>query len=224
MPQSLREFFSRVPFTFKAELIDDQTKNPPFGSNLTYAVEEYSRFHQTSGTTGRPMRWLDTPESWDWVVECWTRIYQVGGHRPPRPPLLSILVRSLSGILGRLRCGSPHGLPCDSGRRHAQHHAAQDTPRQPGHSDLHHSDLRLAPGGSGGGGEDRSDRRECENHHRGRRTRRQHSGNALPYRAALGRRQGGGSSRHDGDRSRQLRMSRSAGECCTLWKRRTFPR
>jgi phenylacetate-CoA ligase len=79
VPQSLGEFSSRVPFTFKSELIDDQTKNPPFGSNLTYAVEEYSRFHQTSGTTGRPMRWLDTAESWGWVVECWTRIYQVAG-------------------------------------------------------------------------------------------------------------------------------------------------
>src|SRR5262249_16349974 len=77
--ESLLEFRSRVPFTFKAELIDDQTANPPFGSNLTYAVEEYSRFHQTSGTTGKPMCWLDTPESWNWVVACWTRIYQVAG-------------------------------------------------------------------------------------------------------------------------------------------------
>ena len=77
--EGLREFFGRVPLTFKAELIDDQAKNPPFGSNLTYPVEEYSRFHQTSGTTGRPMRWLDTPESWGWVVECWTRIFQVAG-------------------------------------------------------------------------------------------------------------------------------------------------
>lgn len=77
--ESLGEFSRRVPFTFKAELIDDQTKNPPFGSNLTYAMEKYSRFHQTSGTTGRPMGWLDTPECWDWVIECWTRIFQVAG-------------------------------------------------------------------------------------------------------------------------------------------------
>ena len=79
IPRSLREFAGSVPFTFKAELIDDQTRNPPFGSNLTYPAEAYSRFHQTSGTTGKPMRWLDTPESWDWVVECWTRIYQSAG-------------------------------------------------------------------------------------------------------------------------------------------------
>lgn len=78
-PENLREFCARVPFTFKAELIDDQTRNPPFGSNLTFAVEEYNRFHQTSGTTDKPMSWLDTPESWDWVVECWTRIYRSAG-------------------------------------------------------------------------------------------------------------------------------------------------
>jgi len=78
-PDSLGDFSSAVPFTSKAELIDDQTRNPPFGSNLTYPVEDYSRFHQTSGTTGKPMRWLDTPESWDWVIECWTRIYQSAG-------------------------------------------------------------------------------------------------------------------------------------------------
>jgi phenylacetate-CoA ligase len=81
-PEDLGEFRARVPFTFKAELIDDQAKHPPFGSNLTFAVEEYSRFHQTSGTTGQPMRWLDTPESWNWVIECWTRIYQAAGIGP----------------------------------------------------------------------------------------------------------------------------------------------
>jgi phenylacetate-CoA ligase len=80
--ESLGEFLGSVPFTFKAELIDDQAKNPPFGSNLTYAATEYSRFHQTSGTTGKPMRWLDTPESWGWVIECWTRIYQAAGIGP----------------------------------------------------------------------------------------------------------------------------------------------
>jgi phenylacetate-CoA ligase len=42
-------------------------------------VDDYSRFHQTSGTTGKPMRWLDTRESWDWVMDCWTRIYHAAG-------------------------------------------------------------------------------------------------------------------------------------------------
>ena len=68
-----------LPFTTKAELIEDQKQHPPFGSNLTFPIEQYSRFHQTSGTSGQPMRGLDTPESWDWVVACWTRIFQTAG-------------------------------------------------------------------------------------------------------------------------------------------------
>ena len=78
-PESLAEFQARVPFTAKSELIEDQKQHPPFGSNLTFPVDEYSRFHQTSGTSGQPMRWLDTSESWDWVVACWTRIFQTAG-------------------------------------------------------------------------------------------------------------------------------------------------
>jgi phenylacetate-CoA ligase len=80
--ENLGDFTRRVPFTFKRELVEDQAKHPPYGSNLTYAVECYSRFHQTSGTTGAPMRWLDTPESWDWMLDSWTRVYQSAGTGP----------------------------------------------------------------------------------------------------------------------------------------------
>jgi phenylacetate-CoA ligase len=81
-PDTLDEYRARFPFTAKAELIDDQVRNPPYGSNLTYPMEAYTRFHQTSGTMGRPMRWLDTSESWDWVIGCWTQIYQSAGVGP----------------------------------------------------------------------------------------------------------------------------------------------
>jgi phenylacetate-CoA ligase len=73
---SLAEFSRRVPFTVKSELVKDQAQHPPYGSNLTFPLDRYSRFSQTSGTTGRPMRWLDTPESWNWMLDCWTRVYQ----------------------------------------------------------------------------------------------------------------------------------------------------
>src|SRR4051794_14070459 len=49
----------RLPFTTKAELLADQAANPPYGSNLTYPVGRYTRLHQTSGTSGQPLRWLD---------------------------------------------------------------------------------------------------------------------------------------------------------------------
>ncbi len=62
---------ARVPLTTKQELIQAQQDDPPFGSNATYPESAYSRFHQTSGTTGKPLRVLDTPESWEWWGRCW---------------------------------------------------------------------------------------------------------------------------------------------------------
>src|SRR2546421_11011344 len=53
--ESLEDFFRRFPFTNKEELARDQDSNPPFGTNLTYPVERYSRYHQTSGTGGAPV-------------------------------------------------------------------------------------------------------------------------------------------------------------------------
>jgi phenylacetate-CoA ligase len=71
----LSEFSVRMPFTTKQELIEDQQNHPPYGSNLTYHLEKYRRFCQTSGTTGRPMYWLDTAESWDWMLDNWSRVF-----------------------------------------------------------------------------------------------------------------------------------------------------
>ena len=76
--QSLDDL-SRFPFTTKQELFVDQELHPLFGSNLTYSQSEYVRLHQTSGTTGRPLKVLDTHESWDWWADCWTTVYQAAG-------------------------------------------------------------------------------------------------------------------------------------------------
>ncbi len=63
--------FRRLPLTEKSELVADQAAHPPFGTNLTYPVERYVRVHQTSGTSGAPLRWLDTQASWEWWTRCW---------------------------------------------------------------------------------------------------------------------------------------------------------
>lgn len=60
-----------LPFTLKSELVQDQNACPPFGTNLTYPLNRYVRYHQTSGTTGAPLRVVDTAESWDWWGKCW---------------------------------------------------------------------------------------------------------------------------------------------------------
>ncbi len=73
------DFFERMPYTHKQELVDDQRNNPPYGSNLTYPLDRYTRFSQTSATTGQPLRWLDTPESWDWMLNNSRQVYQAAG-------------------------------------------------------------------------------------------------------------------------------------------------
>jgi phenylacetate-CoA ligase len=75
------EDLSRLPFTTKRELVTDQEQHPAFGSNLTHPLSEYIRFHQTSGTAGRPLKILDTQESWDWWADCWTSVYRAAGVR-----------------------------------------------------------------------------------------------------------------------------------------------
>lgn len=75
--------FARLPFTLKAELTADQAEYPPYGSNLTFPPEAYSRLHQTSGTTtGHPLRWLDTPATWDWVLAGWRESFPLMGLTP----------------------------------------------------------------------------------------------------------------------------------------------
>lgn len=72
-----------LPFTLKQELVDDQQNHPPYGTNLTYPLDRYTRFSQTSATTtGTPLRWLDTTESWEWMVGNWMRVFQAAGIGP----------------------------------------------------------------------------------------------------------------------------------------------
>ena len=69
----------KLPFTTREELEGDQAQNPPYGTNLTKPLEQYVRLHQTSGSAGQPMRWLDTPENWLWWKKLWGIIYTAAG-------------------------------------------------------------------------------------------------------------------------------------------------
>lgn len=76
---SVEAFRRSCGFTRKHDLVVDQAANPPYGTNLTYPLERYSRCHGTSGSSGNPLRWLDTPESWSWMLGNWERVYQAAG-------------------------------------------------------------------------------------------------------------------------------------------------
>jgi phenylacetate-CoA ligase len=65
------------PFTFKEELVEAAGQGGLPG-NLTWPPERYVRFHQTSGTHGRPLPVFDTADDWDWWMECWRCILDRG--------------------------------------------------------------------------------------------------------------------------------------------------
>jgi phenylacetate-CoA ligase len=67
-PQRLESLdqLADLPLTTKDELVEAG----PQGT-LTYPVSEYVRFHQTSGTHGRPLTVLDTADDWQWWLGCW---------------------------------------------------------------------------------------------------------------------------------------------------------
>ena len=73
------EELQRLPLTTRAQIEQDQLAEAPYGSILTYPLERYVRLHQTSGTTGAPLRWLDTYESWSWFKRCWKIVYGGAG-------------------------------------------------------------------------------------------------------------------------------------------------
>ncbi len=76
--RSIDDVFN-LPITTKDELVAAQAADPPLGTNATYHKSEYVRFHQTSGTTGVPLRVLDTDESWEWWGRLWGHVFAAAG-------------------------------------------------------------------------------------------------------------------------------------------------
>ncbi|QGJ70171.1 Phenylacetate-CoA ligase subunit [Planctomycetales bacterium 10988] len=64
------EEWAQAPLTTKEEL--QQAGEDPWNSpHLTEPIEQYIRYHQTSGTKGKPLTVLDTREDWQWWLDCW---------------------------------------------------------------------------------------------------------------------------------------------------------
>jgi len=73
----------KVPITDKEELRKAQECGEPclYGKTLATDLMELSIFHQTSGTTGRPVYVPDTYKSWQWRIEPWTSMLYMMGFR-----------------------------------------------------------------------------------------------------------------------------------------------
>jgi phenylacetate-CoA ligase len=78
LPLASLDDLAEFPYTFKGELL-----GPPgsgsFAANLTWPRERYVRYHQTSGTRGRPLAVLDTADDWQWWMDCWNYILDAAG-------------------------------------------------------------------------------------------------------------------------------------------------
>jgi len=73
---------AKLPVTTKSEFVADQEAHPPWGTALGEPLERYTRYTQTSSTSGHPLRWLDTNESWQWMLECWKAVYRAARVGP----------------------------------------------------------------------------------------------------------------------------------------------
>jgi phenylacetate-CoA ligase len=104
---------ARLPFTTKEELVADQAAHPPFGSRLTFPVERYVRLHQTSGTsTGRPLRCLDTPQSWAALLDVWATSFRMFGLRPGDRLFFPFSFGPFLGFWAPFEAGARFGCLC----------------------------------------------------------------------------------------------------------------
>ncbi len=108
----LSVFFERFPFTTKAEIAQDQKAHPPYGTNLTFPLETYTRFNQTSGTSGHPLRWLDTTESWNWMVDNWVEVLKASGVTPKDRLYFAFSFGPFLGFWTAFEAGVKHGCLC----------------------------------------------------------------------------------------------------------------
>lgn len=78
---SLSDFTEKVPFTTKEELAANHEQHPPYGTTHTFPLPRYHRFHQTSGTRGKPLIWLDEPDGWSWILDNWEWVWRGAGAK-----------------------------------------------------------------------------------------------------------------------------------------------
>ena len=111
LPRDLRT----LPLTTKGELVADQEQAPPWGTSLTEPIERYTRYCQTSSTTGRPLRWIDTNESWQWVLDCWKAVYRAAHVGPGDRVFFPFSFGPFLGFWAGFEAGVQVGLHCVPG-------------------------------------------------------------------------------------------------------------
>jgi phenylacetate-CoA ligase len=98
-----------LPLVRPAELLADVQQHPPLGTNLTHRLSRYTRMHHALSTTGEPLRWLDTVESWSWWLDCWRKVYEAAGVAPDDRVVIVQGDRSSVGLWAAFEAGQHLG-------------------------------------------------------------------------------------------------------------------
>jgi phenylacetate-CoA ligase len=115
------EELCRYPCVTRKDFEIDQAQNPPFGSHLTFPLHHYNRVHRSSGTSGSPIVWADTPENWEWLLRCSAELFRKAGvtsndrvflSAPFGPSLGSWVLREGASRVGCL-CFASGAVPLD---------------------------------------------------------------------------------------------------------------
>ena len=81
--KSLEDYYERFPLMTREEIGETQLARPLFGQIAALPWETAMRYHQTSGTSGKPpLRTFDTPKDWSWISEMWAYALYGFGVRP----------------------------------------------------------------------------------------------------------------------------------------------
>ncbi|WP_121742353.1 phenylacetate--CoA ligase family protein [Natronorubrum halophilum] len=87
VPEDIETFedIRAVPTTTKDELRraqETESAATPYGDLLAVDPADVREYHQTSGTTGTPLRQADSGRDWEWWSDCWATVLWAHGIRP----------------------------------------------------------------------------------------------------------------------------------------------
>jgi phenylacetate-CoA ligase len=110
LPRPLRSLddLALAPFMFKEGLIASASfGGRPGGKSPT--GRPYVRYHQTSGTRGRPMPVLDTAEDWQWWINGWQFVLDAAGITADDRLLLAFSFGPFIGFWAAFEAGCQRG-------------------------------------------------------------------------------------------------------------------
>lgn len=87
-PLASLEQLAELPVTTKEELVLPGADGV-VPANRTWPLERYVRYHQTSGTHGRPMPVYDTADDWQWWIESWQFVLDAAETSPADRAMLA---------------------------------------------------------------------------------------------------------------------------------------